>query len=145
MSFSPTYNVIDPPTIVAPVDVTTQTQKMATSTSIRYKPPSEIQPEPSTYTNTDTVGTTNIVTYKQLSTSSSQTDFLPWLLMGIMTMLFCALLAVNITCCVVCLLKKHRKGQYQLKRNPSYASSPRTLSARNIGFENHIYDFIPTT
>ena len=135
----------DPPTTVTPADVTTQTQKVATSTSTHYQPPSEIQSEPSTHINTGTIGTTDIVSHKQLSTSSRQSDLLPWLLMGIMTMLLCALLAANITCCVVCLLKKHRRRQYQLKKNPSYASSPRTLSARNVGFENHIYDFIPTT
>lgn len=132
---------------MAPGGVTIQTQKTATSTTTDHKPPSETQREPSIYTNTDTIGTTDsTVTHRKLSTTSSQkSDTLPWVLMGMMTVLFCALLTANVICCVVFLLKKQKRGRYQLKRNPSYASSPRTVSARNVGFENHIYDFIPTT
>jgi hypothetical protein len=142
----PTYfhPVIDPPTTEEPAGTIIQTQKTATLTSTHHhKPPPDTQPEPSVHTHTtSTRTTTNIVTHLQLA---RQRDLLPWLLMGVMTTLFCALLAANVVCCTVCLLKKQRKGRYQLKRNPSYASSPRTLGARNTGFENHIYDFIPTT
>lgn len=133
----------DTPTTVAPLDITTQAQQ---STSTPYKAMVDTQPGPSTHTNTVTTTTTDIVTVsREQSSRQSNHYFLPWLLLGIMTVLFCALLSINIIFCIVWLLKKHRKRRYHLKRNPSYASSPRTLSAHNAGFENHIYDFIQAT
>ena len=140
LSFTPTTtHTADPPTTMAP---NTQVQKF---TSTPYSAMPDTRPEMSTYTSTDIITQTTDIVQVSHEQSSTQSDFLPWLLMGIMTVLFCALLSINIICCIVCLLKKHRKRRYQLKRNPSYASSPRTLSAHNAGFENHIYDFIHTT
>ena len=147
------YVLTDPPTTVPPLEITTEVQTMAKSMTISITTSisttdtsilSDTQPEPSTHTSTDITSTTESDDASNDEQLSQQSDFLPWALTGIMTMLFCALLTVNIICCIVCIMKKHRKRRYMLKRNPSYICSPRALGARNFGFENHIYD-VPAT
>ena len=78
------------------------------------------------------------------NSSTATGDMLPWLLVGIVTLLFCGLLSANVICCIVCIIKRHKKSRYELKRNPSYLPSPRVVGTQNNTFDNHIYD-VPTS
>ena len=115
------------------ITVPTQTSSTISATAHNAKP------EPFTHKTTEIISNiTNDQSSKLLS------GYLPWLLVGVLAMLFCSLLTANIVCCIVCTRKRHKRKQYKLKRNPSYVSSPTIVGTRNYAFENHIYD-VPTS
>lgn len=117
-------------------------------------------PEPASHTTTATAhtNTTALVDATTADTTQPQTkpvagtkgttsmaSMLPWLLMGIATLLFVALLMANIVCCLVCVVKRYKTKRYELKRNPSYLPSPRVIGTQNRVFDDdHIYD-VPAT
>lgn len=86
---------------------------------------------------------TNIAVSESEKAASTILDILPWVLMGMMAVLFSTLLIANIICCMVFASRQYKKKQYRLESNPCYISTSGPVNGYNFEIVDHIYA-VPT-
>ena len=86
---------------------------------------------------------TGIAVSKYEKAASTTLHMLPWVLLGVMVLLFSILLMANIICCMILASRKYTKKHYTLKSNPCYIASSRPLNTQNFTVVDHIYA-VPT-